>query len=206
MFLVVPEIVAGFPNVTGVALSLIVRLAFGLPPFGGFAATAGPAQTSTAASAAPIFFIPHKRSRMPRVGAEKEEAPGGASLSACCAGRRSRTRTSARVRGGGCGRRVLELLLGAEKRVERLLAQALAEHKRQADADDDQHQPATAPLRLLRRAQPVRRVLERHRRLAELLLRLLVVERGARALAVRHARISVARGLVGGPQVLAQVL
>src|SRR3954454_4498052 len=71
MFLVVPEIVAVLPNVTVVALALIVRLAFGLPPLGGFAATAGPAQTSTAASAAPIFFIPHKRSRMPRVGDRK---------------------------------------------------------------------------------------------------------------------------------------
>src|SRR5207247_1686544 len=143
MPLVRPLKVTVLPNVTSVALALIVRLGFGFVFLGGFAATAGPAQTSTAASAAPSFFIPHKRSSRPQVGGpEKEEAPGGASSSACCAGRRRRSPRSTAVRRRSRGRCVLELLLGAEERVERLLAQTLAEHERKADADDDQHQAA----------------------------------------------------------------
>src|SRR3954452_25021371 len=105
MFFVAPESVIVRPNVTAVALALMVRLGFGLLPFGGFAATAGPAQTRTRASAALIFLIPHKRSGDPQVGYQREEAPGGASSSGGCAGRRRRTaRASARVRGGRRGR------------------------------------------------------------------------------------------------------
>jgi hypothetical protein len=68
MFLVVPESVMLFPNVTAVALDLIVKFGFGFGPFGGFAATAGPAQTRSRASAALNFFIPQKRSARRQVG------------------------------------------------------------------------------------------------------------------------------------------
>src|SRR3954453_15865391 len=71
MFFVVPESVTERPNVTVPALALIVRFGFGLGPLGGFAATAGPAQTSTTASAAPIFLIPPKRGQAPQVGYRK---------------------------------------------------------------------------------------------------------------------------------------
>jgi hypothetical protein len=57
-FFVLPESVTVLPNVTAAALDLIVTLGFGFAPFGGFAATAGPTQTSAKASAAQIFFIP----------------------------------------------------------------------------------------------------------------------------------------------------
>src|SRR3954447_5827894 len=150
MFLVVPERVTVLPNVTAVALVLIVRFVFCLPGLGGgLAATAGPAQTNSRASAAPNFFIARKRSAAAQVDAKKE-APGGASLSARRAGRRRRT---PRIGRGSGRRRVFELLFGAEEGVKRLLAQALAEHERQADADDDQQKTAAASPSLLRRAQ-----------------------------------------------------
>src|SRR3954453_2674274 len=119
---------------------------------------------------------------------------------------RSRRARPGRIRRGRRWRRVLELLLGTEQRVERLLAQTLAERDRQAGADDGHPQAAGALLRLLRRAERVGRFLQRCRRLTQLLLRLLVVQRGLWALAVRHASVSIPRGLVSGPQVLAQVV
>src|SRR3954464_14477733 len=112
MFFVRPEGVTALPNVTAVAFVLIVRFVFCLPGLGGLAATAGPAQTRISTSAAPSFFIPHKRSSALQVDAQKEEAPGGASLSARCAGRRRRT---PRVGRGSRRRRVFELLFGAEE-------------------------------------------------------------------------------------------
>src|SRR3954469_12211738 len=79
MFFVVPVIVTERPNVTAPALALIVRLPLGFPGLGGFAATAGPAQTRTTASAAPIFFMSLERRGCPQVGyMEEKGAPGGA--------------------------------------------------------------------------------------------------------------------------------
>src|SRR3954447_20075544 len=75
MFLVVPERVTVLPNVTAVALALIVRFVFCLPGLGGgLAATAGPAQTNARASAAPNFFIAQKRSTAAQVDAKKRGA------------------------------------------------------------------------------------------------------------------------------------
>src|SRR3954451_3972575 len=68
MFFVVPVIVTERPNVTDAAIALIVRLPLGFPGLGGFAATAGPAQTRTTASAAPIFFMSLERRGCPQVG------------------------------------------------------------------------------------------------------------------------------------------
>src|SRR4051794_39306914 len=83
-------------------------------------------------------------------------------------------------RGGGGRRGVLELLLGAEQRVQDLLAQALGERERQARADDPHEHDAaeaTAALALLGRlAQRHGGVADRLRRLLEVLLQLLVVE------------------------------
>src|SRR3954452_11123234 len=171
MFFVVPESVIVRPNVTEVALALMVRLEFGLLPLGGFAATAGPAQTSTSASAALSFFIPHKRGRAAQVGYKKKKRRPEAPLSSArCAGRRRRTpRSAAGIRGRGRGRRVLEFLFGTEERVECLLAQAFAQGERRDHADDQQQHSAPAALRLLRRAQAVGRVLEGRRRFAQLL-------------------------------------
>src|SRR4051794_9085109 len=174
----------------------MVRFEFGLGGFGGLPATAGPAQTRTHASAALILFMSLERARAPQVGYRRGLLAGRACW-------RSR---AARVGRRCCRRRVLELLLRAEERVERLLAQALAEDECQTDADDDQHEAAAAALLLLRRAQGVGRVAQRVCRLAQLLLRLLVVQRGSRALAVRHAPVSVACRLVGRAQVVAQLV
>src|SRR4051795_8574529 len=85
------------------------------------------------------------------------------------------------LRGRRGGRRggVLELLLGAEQRVQDLLAQALGEGEREAGGDQaEQHEPAeaTAALLLRRLVERDAGVAEGFRRALEVLLELLVVE------------------------------
>src|SRR5215210_425590 len=125
-------------------------------------------------------------------------------------GRRARGGRRLRRRRGGGGRGVLELLLGAEKRVQDLLAQALGEGEREPAADEtEQQDPAEAAAALLLRGLAERDagVAEVLRRLLEVLLELLVVEDLLRGrLAVAQACERVAAGLVGLHDVLAQVL
>src|SRR5947209_10581721 len=102
-FFVVPEIVIVLPNVTLVELATIVMLGFGLPPLGGFAATAGPAQTRMSASAAPIRFMYLKRTGAPQVVVwqkkRRPEAPLGSACRARSRGRRAPGGASIRGRG-----------------------------------------------------------------------------------------------------------
>src|SRR5436190_4361880 len=108
---------------------------------------------------------------------------------------------------GRGGRRVLELLLSAEQRVEDLLAQTLAEGESQARANEPNEEHAAATPTLPLSAQRVGCLAQRRGRLAELLLDLLVLGQGPdRSLAVRHPRIRLARGLEGRAKVVAQVI
>src|SRR5215211_3667924 len=104
-------------------------------------------------------------------------------------------------------RRVLEFLLGAEHRVEDLLAQSLAQREGQPRADEtDQEEAAATPLLPLT-AQRFCRLAQRRGCLAELLLDLLVFGNCPDgALAVRHPRVRLARGIERRAQVVTQVL
>src|SRR5256714_887724 len=118
------------------------------------------------------------------------------------------TSTCSRPRGGG-RRGVLELLLGAEQRIQHLLAQTLGQRERSARTDDQEEDPPAPALLLLglRAAQRVGRVAEGGRGLLELLLGLLVVEQGLRGpLPVRHPLVGLARRLVRRAKVLAQLV
>src|SRR4051794_15426569 len=136
-------------------------------------------------------------------------APGVRGRSARGAGR-----ARGRVRRRRGGRGVLELLLGAEQRVEDLLAQPLADGERDAAREDEQHEQlaeaeAAAPLLLVLRglAESDGRVAERLGGRLHVLLEPLVVEdRLRRRLAVLEAADGAAGVLVGGPEVLAQLL
>src|SRR4051794_18653391 len=113
-----------------------------------------------------------------------------------------------RRRSGARG--VLELLLRAEQGVQHLLAQAFAEREREAPADDRHHEEASTTLAaaaLLATAQGIGRVLEGGGRFLELLLGLLVLRHGLdRALAVGHPRVCLARGVVSGTEIVAQLV
>src|SRR5829696_3401045 len=141
--------------------------------------------------------------RLSRITAEARVASGGRTRRRS-SGSRGRTAVGGRRR-----RRVLELLLGAEQRVEHLLAQTLAERERGARADDHQQQRAAALALagLLAAPQGVGGFLQVARRRLKLLLGLLVVEQRLGGTSpVGHAAVGVARGVVGGAQVVAQLL
>src|SRR5438445_12763367 len=124
-----------------------------------------------------------------RVVRRGEGAPDGAPFQVTAAaplGRRA-CRLRCRARRGG-GRAVLELLLGAEQRVEHLLPQAFRQRERGTRRDDQEDHPPPPAAVLLRlgATQRVGRLAERARGLPQLALRLLVVDEGLRrALAVR---------------------
>src|SRR3954453_889529 len=109
------------------------------------------------------------------------------------------------------GRGVLELLLGAEQRVERLLAQPLGEREGHAGADhaDEQQalEAAAAPLLARGLVQRDAGVPDVARRLLDVLLQLLVVEDLRRGvLPVAEAPVGVAGRLERLHDVLPQVL
>src|SRR4051812_23754202 len=123
------------------------------------------------------------------------------------AGRRRRGRR----RRGRRGRLVVELFLGAEQRVEDLVANALAERDRGHTADDRHEdelpQAAAAALALLRaRAQRVARRAQRAGRVGKLLLELLVIQQLRRRLAVVDAAVCDTRGVIRRLEVPPQVL
>ena len=138
-------------------------------------------------------------------GSRPSSRPRSSGTSRCCrsrswvpaAGRAWRRRCGRR----GGGRGVLELLLGAEQRVEHLLAQALGDGERDAAADDvsSSRRPKLRPFLCLGASRSAtRRVAERLGGVLEVLLQLLVVEDLLRRrLAVAEASGGVARGLVG---------
>src|SRR5215216_6561269 len=108
---------------------------------------------------------------------------------------------------GRGGRRVLELLLRPKQSVEDLLAQALAERKRQARANHGHEEDAAATPLLLLPAQLVGRLAERNGRVAELPLDLLVLShRPDGVFAVGHPRVNLSRGLESRAKVVAQVV
>jgi hypothetical protein len=120
-------------------------------------------------------------------------------------------------RTGRCGlrrrrrRAVVELLLGADEKVEHARAQVLAEDHRQRACDREQQQRAadpSAPARLLGGlAQRARRLAQRVRRIPDLALELAILEQGSRRrLAVAHAPVGIPRRPVGGEQARAQLL
>src|SRR4051794_11042455 len=110
-----------------------------------------------------------------RVRAPRPRRPHGAWWWRVAPLGRAYRRSRARRRGG---RGVLELLLGAEQRVEHPLAQALAQSECNTGTDDQEQQlPAHAALALLlAAAKRIGSFLQRRRRGLKLLLRLLVVK------------------------------
>src|SRR5829696_1433716 len=150
---------------------------------------------------------PHAQPRRAQDDEGRLAAPLGSDSASASGGAYGLALTRAgRFRGRGRARRVLELLLGAEERVEHLLAKSLAGDERHARThESDQEETALAALALLRAAQRLGRVLERVGRDAQLALRLLVLGHGLdRALPV-HARVGLLRRLERAAQVLAQL-
>src|SRR4051794_6424238 len=148
-------------------------------------------------------------------GQQRPRAPRGApSGTARRRSGRSGDRAAGRSRGRGV-RRVVELLLGAEERVEDLAAQALAGGDRDGAADDrDEQELAHAALALGLGLGVLGRVTQRGRRVAqrvggalEVLVQLLVLDEDLRRrLAVLQAAVRVLRGLEGHDHVVAQLL
>src|SRR4051812_7226218 len=128
----------------------------------------------------------------------------------CQATLRGAARGRLRRRCGGRRGGVLELLLGAEQRVQDLLAQALGERERDPAADEAEQQDATeaaAALLLRRLVEGDAGVAEVLRRLLDVLLELLVFEDLLRGrLAVAQALERVAAGCISLKDVLAEVL
>src|SRR2546422_4115424 len=118
--------------------------------------------------------------RSPRAPTRKTRAPHGAPSKTRC---ERAPLGRGRGLGGGRGRRggaVVELLLGAEQRIEHLLAQALAQCERKTGADRNDQQPATHAALAPPRALPERRsdLTQGDGRIAQVTLELLVLEQG----------------------------